>query len=125
MTNQELKLIIERKINNFMYRCGAVGNSHLSQCDFDEVARPVATLAVLSGLRSYTMHALSAYSRCMRAYLDALSFIVRIGGSYEEDMREVIYDYYQEILVVIRDDDCLTNFDLIEVLDELYEEAKQ
>ena len=124
MTTHELKHEIKEKIDYFMYCCGAVGNPHLSQRDFDEVAKPIATLAVLSGFRGNASGHLSSYPSVTRSYLIALSFIVRIGDTFVSDMTRLIYDMYDTVHRVVSDDDILDNWDLLTVIDDMYEEAK-
>ena len=124
MTRAELKHEIKESIDYFVYRLGLTENPHLSKRDIDEVARPVATLAVLSAFAGNACGHLSSYPSVTRTYLISLSFIVRAEGTFVPDMTSLIYDMYEPIRRVVSDDDELDNWDLCSVIDDMYEEAK-
>lgn len=124
MTKEQLKTIVKNSIDYCVYCAGILDNDFLSKRDVEDVAKPIATLAVLNGFMGYD-YGIGSYSDIMGAYLKSLSLVTRIEGSYIEEMKELINDQYNKLLSTVRDDDNLDRFDLTVVIDDLLKEAKQ
>ena len=126
MTKEELKIFVNNTVEDFLYRSsGAGSNCHISQSDFEDVAKPVATLAILNGYACFATYGIDSFAIKMIAYIKSLSFIVKIGGSYEFDMRELMHYHYKTISQKVRDDDLINFADLRDVIFELLREAEQ
>lgn len=124
MTILELKDLVKKTIDKCVYYSGILNNSHLSKRDVEEVAKPIATLAVLYGYIGRVSFSLSFVAK-MHAYLKSLSLVVRIEGEYIKEMRELIDAQYNYIRSIIRNTDDLSTYDLTVVIESLIEEAEQ
>ena len=124
MTISELKTIVKNTIDKCVYYSGILDNTHLSKRDVEEIAKPIATLAVLYGYAGRVAFSQSSIAK-MRAYLKSLSLVVRIEGEYIKETRELIDSQYNYIRSIIRNTDDLSIYDLTVVIESLIEEAEK
>lgn len=125
MTKEELKTLVKDTIDYCVHNLVGVDNPYISKRDYNEAVKPIATLAVLNGY-TWLVYDIAKYSDIMDAYLKSLSFIVRIRAErYLRIMHQVINAQYDAIYKKVKDDANMTPFDLIVVLDELFEEVEK
>lgn len=101
MTTEQIKAFIREELGSFYYNCGAVGNSHLSQCDYNEVAKPIATQAFMNGLERCDTNGSYGHTLYMveSSYLTALAYVVRAEklDNFVDDQMHAIYNAYWRI----------------------------